>query len=514
MQNHNSKFKIIKNFTLSFFILTFTFYIPLSVHAGWFDTFKSAAGLVQGFSGIPGLSGSGGATGAEVPVFNRAIEEIKKKEVGTKKINIPGVGSVSLPVPGASGSLDGIAYQLARMALNKITKDIVSWIKGGGRNGKPLFVTNWEDFLKNVANEASGIFIEELELTEICKPFKPRIQLLIGGGKAPYYQRARCTIEDVANNVERFYANFKQGGWTRWFQITMVPQNNFYGAYYLSLEEKLIRESTALEAKQSEAIAGGGFLGQEKCAEWKKPTYTNPEDDPNFYPGYPGEKPVCLKYETITPGTLIQDQLEEVFSSDIRQLELADEIDEIIGAAFQRLLSNMRGKALNGTKQGVTSQAPINQFIDDTRSEVPAAIQQVSNTLELPQAITLSQQTAGIKQDSISKANSLVGVFGNINSCQTGSGDSRIAISESNITQLEKDIQNINTITAQLTAGEQELAKAESTDVVYQLYSDLRSAIDIVISLYDSAIAENNQIAGEIASAEQELETCQGIINE
>src|SRR3989338_9513123 len=142
-------------------------------YAGWFDTFKSAAGLVQGFSGVPGLSSGGGVSGAEVPVFNRAIEEIKKKEVGTRKITLPGgIGSVSLPVPGASGSLDGIAYQLARMAINKITKDIVSWIKGGGRNGKPLFVTNWQDFLKDVANEASGIFIQDLELTEICKPFK------------------------------------------------------------------------------------------------------------------------------------------------------------------------------------------------------------------------------------------------------------------------------------------------------------------------------------------------------
>src|SRR3989344_8229918 len=162
MQNHNSKFKIIKNFTLSFFILTFAFYIPLSAHAGWFDNLKSAAGLVQGFSSVPGvISGGGGATGSRVPVFDEATEELRKKEVGTKKINIPKIGSVSLPIPGASGSLDGIAYQLARMAINKIAKDVVNWIRTGGRGSKPLFVTNWQDFLKDVANEASGIFIKE-----------------------------------------------------------------------------------------------------------------------------------------------------------------------------------------------------------------------------------------------------------------------------------------------------------------------------------------------------------------
>lgn len=469
-------------------------------YAGWFDVFKGAAGLVSG--GIPGVgSGATEALYEEVPVFNRAIEEIKRKEVGTT-IQIPGLGNASLPVPGASGSLDGIAYQIARMAINKITKDVVSWIKGGGRNGKPLFITNWEDFLKDVANEASGIFIEELELTELCKPFKPRIQLLLGSGRSPYYQRARCTIEDVANNVERFYRNFKEGGWTRWFEITMVPQNNFYGAYYLSLEEKLIRELTGLEAKQSEAIAGGGFLGQEKCLETAKPPT----------PEFVGPLP-CIKWEIITPGTLIQDQLEEVFSSDIRQLELADEIDEIISAAFQRLLSNIRGKSLNGAPQGVTSQTPINQFIESTKTEIPSVIEQTSNTLDIQQAIILSQQIAVVKQDSITKENQLIGIFENINSCNKANATStRINIANQNIKQFQADIENINTLTAQLQAGEAELAAAPNTDVVYALYNDLKAAIDIVISFYDSAVAENNQINKEIGLAEDELATCQGQI--
>ena len=492
-------------------ITTFALVFAPVAHAGWFDVFKQTAGLIQGFGGVPGLSGGTGATGGEVPVFNSAIEEIKKKEVGSRKINIPGIGSIGVAIPGVSGSLDGIAWQLGRMALNKITKDIVSWIKGGGRNGKPLFVTNWEDFLKDAANEASGIFIEELELTELCKPFKPRIQLLIaGGGRAPYYQRARCTIEDVANNLERFYRNFKQGGWERWFQITMVPQNNFYGAYYLSLEEKLVREATALETSQSMAIAGGGFLGQEECVETAKR-----KSEGGTYPDdFVGQLP-CLKWRTITPGTLVQEQLIDVFGSDIRQLELADEIDEIIGAAFQRLLSNFRGKSNSqGRPYGIAgsaSQEPVTQFNNETRNEIPTAIQQTSDTLELPQAIALAQQTTSIKQDSISKVNSLINTFVSINLCQNTDSDSddRIETSEANIEQLEDDITNINAVTAQLQIGEDELAAAPSTDIVYTLFNDLKSAVNTVISLYNFAVAENNQVAGEVTSAEQELEACE-----
>ena len=144
----------------------------------------------------------------------------------------------------------------------------------------------------------------------------------------------------------------------------MVPQNNFYGSYYLALEEKLIRESGALEAKKSEAIAGGGFLGQEKCTEWETDEEFRKRRDKIYSQTQVTSpvEPICKKYQTVTPGTLIQDQLEEVFSSDIRQLELADEIDEIIGAAFQRLFSELRKSQQGVLKTDKDSEDPITKF--------------------------------------------------------------------------------------------------------------------------------------------------------
>ena len=40
----------------------------------------------------------------------------------------------------------------------------------------------------------------------------------------------------------------------------------------------------------------------------------------------------CLKYETKSPGTLVQDQLNDVGGKDLSRLQVVDEIDEIIGA--------------------------------------------------------------------------------------------------------------------------------------------------------------------------------------
>jgi hypothetical protein len=275
----------------------------------------------------------------------------------------------------------------------------------------------------------------------------------------------------------------------------MVPQNNFYGAYYMSLEEKLLRESLAVESKKYEAIAGGGFLGEETCVEF-------------------GPNNKCIKYDILTPGKTIERQLNDVLSppSGEKRLEIADEIDEIIAAAFQRLLTNIRGKAKDGKKQGIVSTEPLNQFIDDTKSEVPAAIKLVSNATELPQAIAMAQQTTKIKQDSISKVNSLIGVLESINSCQGGTNESRTKISKDNIKQLQIDIENLTKpetgLVAQLERGEQELAQSKNMDEVYAIFSDLKAAVDIVISLYDSAVAENNQITEDTQSAQSELDAC------
>ena len=52
----------------------------------------------------------------------------------------------------------------------------------------------------------------------------------------------------------------------------------------------------------------------------------------------------CTKYETQTPGTLVQDQLNNSANKDLARLQVADEIDEIIGA----LATTMMGWLLTG----------------------------------------------------------------------------------------------------------------------------------------------------------------------
>ena len=82
-----------------------------------------------------------------------------------------------------------------------------------------------------------------------------------------------------------------------------------------------------------------GFFGVKKCVEWD----TTPRSDAG-----PTQTGKCLKYETKTPGTLVQDQLNDVGGKDLSRLQVADEIDEIIGA----LATTMMGWLLTGGNDG------------------------------------------------------------------------------------------------------------------------------------------------------------------
>src|SRR3989344_9438205 len=55
--------------------------------------------------------------------------------------------------------LDLAVEILKKQLLDYIVDQIIQWIQGGG---KPQFVTDWDGFLKDAANRATGQFLQEL----------------------------------------------------------------------------------------------------------------------------------------------------------------------------------------------------------------------------------------------------------------------------------------------------------------------------------------------------------------
>ena len=217
---------------------------------------------------------------------------------------------------------DSIAWFVAKRVIHSFTTSIVGWISGEGKSD-PKFVVNTPEFWRDVANEASGLVIEELGVADLlCKPFKFQLQFDLKFRQRPLDTRLRCTADDVVDN---FRDSFAYGGWKSWLKLTTNPQNYYSGAYLASIDEIERRRAEAIEAAKTDQEANGNFLGVRVCTR-------------------SSGQGRCARWETRTPGKTVSDLLSRALGSDISQLELADEFNEIAVA----LVNRMRGWLVTG----------------------------------------------------------------------------------------------------------------------------------------------------------------------
>lgn len=212
--------------------------------------------------------------------------------------------------------LDGIAWQLVNLTIQEMIKSVTKWVNSGFE-GSPAFVTDLEGFLTNIADKVAGDFIWGTPLSFLCSPFKLNIQLAL---QMQYNQRrnyqAQCTLSGVVKNMEGFLnGNFIGGGWDGWYEMALMPGNNVYSA--------MLQNEAALSASISNA------QGQEiKLLEFGKGFLSRKDEQGNI----------------ITPGSVIEGQLNSALGLPGQRLVMADEINELVGALFAQLA----GAALSG----------------------------------------------------------------------------------------------------------------------------------------------------------------------
>ena len=276
-----------------------------------------------------------------VPVSDSAI---RQKEVG---ITVFGV-----TVPGLSW--DSIALTIAKSTISRLVNSTVKWINNGF-DGNPAYVNNPKQYFTDIADGEAGEFIRGSELGLLCSPFQANIRLSL---MQEYYEPLpyQCTLSEVTSNIEGFFDDFSQGGWDAWFSMTQNPTNNPYGAYLKARIDMDSRIANAIGLKNQQLDRGRGFLSFEKC-----PSGSFEGTDEELNKG-------CFKTGTwekvdatvVTPGSVIETQLSTVLGTGIRQLELADEFDEIVGALVTQLLQKVLGGGglASGAGTGDTERPP------------------------------------------------------------------------------------------------------------------------------------------------------------
>jgi hypothetical protein len=268
--------------------------------------------------------------------YNTARLSAKETGLGIYSGGTPLTGAELAVQGGITG--DSIGVQTIKLVMRQFTNSIVDWINNGFEGG-PAFITDPENFFLGVADRAAGNFLEQLQVGTpfgtttkgfLCKPFALDVRLALN---LNYNRRFRdeigCTLTDVGNNLENFGNDFSQGGWGQWFAMTQNSQNHRDGAFLKAQGALEISVAGAQFAPLKDSDWGNGFLSFRKC------------EDPNEQTGE------CDRYGPArTPGTVVENQLSDALGSDLRQWELADEFDEIIGALLNQLMKQVMSQGL------------------------------------------------------------------------------------------------------------------------------------------------------------------------
>ncbi len=211
-------------------------------------------------------------------------------------------------------TLDGIAWSLAKKVLAQTTQSVIDWINSGF-NGKPAFITDYDKYFLNAADEVAGGFISDSNLAQLCQPLRMPVKFILDLSyrqARDYRERSQCTLTSAAGNVTEFLdGNFSKGGWSQWFSIVSNPQNNIYGAVALGRSGLYDSVQQQQDIAKTKAEINHGFLNVEDCSSGK-----------------------CI---IVTPGSVISEYLNFSLTVGDRVLIQSDQMNEVIGALFSQL---------------------------------------------------------------------------------------------------------------------------------------------------------------------------------
>lgn len=235
-------------------------------------------------------------------------------------------------------TLDNVAWALANIMLKEMIRSTTKWVNSGFQ-GSPAFVTDLDGFMTDIGDKVAGNFIKGTPLGLLCAPFKFKIQYAL------QYQyertqgyRAQCRLSSVVKNLQRFTQGdfIAGGGWDAWYEVALNNSLNPYGTLY---EAQAGLSASIVNARGQELKLlefGSGFLSMKKCD-------TVHVDNPDGTGESANGRYMTQKCVNTTPGVVIQNQLNKAIGSSQDRLVVADELNELIGAFMNQMVSQALG---------------------------------------------------------------------------------------------------------------------------------------------------------------------------
>lgn len=271
--------------------------------------------------------------------------------------------------------IDGLAWFAANRILKKITAQTVNWINNGFQ-GNPAYVQDPGQFFLDIGDSTASKFLSGSSLNQLCSPFKAQVRLaLVKNYLDDTDANFSCSLSILKNNYDQFTQDFSVGGWDGWFEMTQNSQNNPYGSYLAAQNALNINLGNQQAKYQDQLRWGSGFLSFEKCPDGQTVTQADLDAETqagNAYDLQPGD--CWVEKVTVTPGSVIEDQLNLSLGSGLERIGAADEIDEIIGALLDQLINKALGSAgglFGASKPDSSGRTFTTDLVNDTTDYPP-----------------------------------------------------------------------------------------------------------------------------------------------
>lgn len=271
-------------------------------------------------------------------------------------------------------TLNGIAWAVAKTAIQSMTKSIVNWINSGYQ-GEPAFSQNMQRDLRQVTDAASSVFLMNLNknIQEglVESPFIAGMaQLsvnayLLATSDDMLAQRLKYTLLDYTqDSVAYMRGDWSKGGLRAWHSMTFQCGNDAVCVSFATQEELVNKISAEMRTFLTDLNNGRGFLSWKgECQLYESAQNANNSEveacranaiaegrDPDLgcFPMNEdnvslSDEDTCVEYDVLTPGSIVEQTLGITVNSPLRQLELADSINEIVGAVVTQMVNQVLG---------------------------------------------------------------------------------------------------------------------------------------------------------------------------
>lgn len=242
--------------------------------------------------------------------------------------------------------LDGVVVRMREAATAGIIRNVIGQATQGN-NGQPQFVSNRTATELQLADKILSERVKEYALSNVCSTFKRDTQRAVVKNYLVRTRSEGLSYSCSPSSGDGFEAIFEMSN--------NLSNNPLWSGVLLreSIDAEIARKTRYLN---EDILAGNGFL----------PQYMDEE-----LPTNTGEKRVVSKI--VTPGYIVAQIVSQAVGSGFRQLENANEIDQIVNSLFSNLtstiLSNTSG--LTGLTQSIGGRPP---YLDQLSTEASAGV--------------------------------------------------------------------------------------------------------------------------------------------